>query len=73
MMNKFFIILIRIYQIILSPFIGNPCRFNPSCSKYMIESIKIHGSLIGIYYGIIRILKCNPLCKGGDDFPKKKQ
>ena len=70
-MNKFLILLVKIYQVFISPFIGNNCRFNPSCSKYMIESIKLHGSIIGVYYGMIRILKCNPIFKGGNDFPKK--
>jgi putative membrane protein insertion efficiency factor len=63
--------LVKLYQIIFSPYVGYTCRFHPSCSEYMIESIKIHGTLKGSLHGVIRILKCNPLFKGGIDLPKK--
>lgn len=58
---KFFILLIKFYQRLLTPFLGSHhCRFQPTCSNYMIEAIKKKGLLKGIYMGILRILKCNP-------------
>ena len=65
-----FVLLIKIYQIIISPTIGSNCRFNPTCSNYAIESLKKHGLVIGLYYSIIRISKCHPWGKmGNDPFP----
>ena len=62
-----FVLLIKIYQIIISPAIGSNCRFNPTCSNYAIESLKKHGLVIGLYYSIIRISKCHPWGKNGND------
>ena len=62
-----FLLLIKIYQIIISPAIGSNCRFNPTCSNYAIESLKKHGLVIGLYYSIIRISKCHPWGKTGND------
>lgn len=56
--------LVRLYQIILSPMMGNQCRFYPTCSCYMHEAIEKHGSLKGTALGIIRILKCGPWYRG---------
>ena len=50
-----FVLLIKIYQIIISPAIGSNCRFNPTCSNYAIESLKKHGLVIGLYYFYIEI------------------
>ena len=55
-----FVLLIKIYQIIISPAIGSNCRFNPTCSNYAIESLKKHGLVIGLYYSITKISKCHP-------------
>jgi len=62
-----FVLLIKIYQIIISPAIGSNCRFNPTCSNYAIESLKKHGLVIGLYYSIRRISKCHPWGKTGND------
>lgn len=62
-----FVLLIKIYQIIISPAIGSNCRFNPTCSNYAIESLTKHGLVIGLYYSIIRISKCHPWGKTGND------
>lgn len=59
--------LIRLYQIALSPMLGNHCRFTPSCSQYAIEAIRKHGPLIGMGYTVWRILRCQPFCRGGHD------
>jgi putative membrane protein insertion efficiency factor len=61
------ILLIRVYQWTLSPLLGNCCRFEPSCSRYMAESLDRHGTLRGGYLGLKRILRCNPWNAGGYD------
>jgi uncharacterized protein len=67
MVKNLFVLLIKIYQIMLSPFFGKNCRFNPSCSDYGIESIKKYGAIKGGYLTVKRLLKCHPYHKGGDD------
>ena len=62
-----FVIIIKLYQTIISPALGANCRFNPTCSNYAIESLKKHGLFIGLYYSIIRISKYHPWGKSGDD------
>lgn len=62
-------VFVRLYQITLSPFIGRSCRFQPTCSHYMLGAIQKHGSIPGAFRGIWRICRCNPLCKGGYDPP----
>ncbi|MFH1421372.1 MAG: membrane protein insertion efficiency factor YidD [Planctomycetota bacterium] len=59
--------LIRIYQIAISPVIGNCCRFEPTCSTYFIEALRKKGILKGTILGIYRILRCNPFCRAGYD------
>ena len=69
-----FILFIRLYQIFLSPFLGQRCRFYPSCSQYTLEAIKLHGLLIGLWLMTKRLLKCHPACEGGyDPVPKKEK
>ena len=66
------ILLIRFYQTAISPFTPSACRFEPTCSSYFIEALKIHGLFSGSYLGIKRILSCNPWGKSGyDPVPKK--
>jgi len=62
-----FILLIRLYQWILGPFLGGQCRFYPSCSNYSIEAYKKYGAFKGSYLTIKRILKCHPWHPGGVD------
>jgi putative membrane protein insertion efficiency factor len=59
--------LIRGYKKILSPFLGNHCRFFPTCSDYTYTAIKKHGFLRGALLGGKRICKCHPLHPGGVD------
>jgi hypothetical protein len=64
---------VRGYQRFISPFIPARCRFYPSCSQYMLESLKLHGAIIGTALGVWRILRCNPFSRGGVDLvPTKK-
>lgn len=65
--------LIRLYQLCLRPFIGDVCRFYPSCSEYMAQAIKVHGLFRGIWMGTKRICKCHPRHPGGiDPVPPKE-
>ena len=59
--------LIRLYQIVLSPFIGNQCRFHPSCSSYALEAIETHGVLKGVVLAVRRLGRCHPFHPGGFD------
>jgi len=59
--------LVRGYQWLVSPLIGNNCRFHPTCSEYCVESIHKHGVIVGGWYSLVRILRCGPWSKGGID------
>lgn len=61
--------MVHFYQRGISPLIGPRCRFTPSCSQYMIQSIEKHGLLRGMARGAWRILRCNPFNLGGHDPP----
>jgi uncharacterized protein len=63
------ILAIRAYQVTLSPLIGPVCRFEPSCSRYMIGAIRKFGVLKGVWKGTGRILKCHPWHPRGYDPP----
>lgn len=67
-MKKLMIILIRGYQIFISPLMGpSKCRFYPTCSTYFIQALEKYGFFKGSYLGIKRILKCHPGHPGGYD------
>lgn len=68
--RKIEIKLIESYQKYISPSLGNRCRFYPSCSEYTRQAVDKYGIIKGNILGIIRILKCNPFCKGGIDHLK---
>jgi putative membrane protein insertion efficiency factor len=61
--------LIRVYQMTLSPLLGDVCRFHPSCSRYMIEALRKYGPIVGLARGLRRISKCHPWNPGGYDPP----
>ena len=74
--SKIIIKIIKFYQYILSPYLGNNCRYLPTCSEYFIESIKEFGLLKGSFLGLKRILSCHPIkvLGGGEGFdPIKKK
>nr|WP_277999062.1 membrane protein insertion efficiency factor YidD [Moorella sulfitireducens] len=58
---------IRLYQIFLSPFLGNNCRFYPSCSQYAVEAITKYGILKGSIISLKRLARCHPWHPGGYD------
>ena len=67
------VLLIRFYQEAISPFTPSTCRFEPTCSSYFLEALKVHGLIKGSYLGIKRILSCHPWGKiGYDPVPEKK-
>ena len=63
------ILAIRAYQVTLSPLLGPVCRFEPSCSRYMIGALRKYGVLRGVWRGTGRILRCHPWHPGGYDPP----
>ena len=66
-MRKIIIFLIEKYQKYISPILGNNCKYYPTCSEYAKQAIEKYGAFKGSFYGIKRILKCNPFSKGGYD------
>ena len=71
MIKTLFIILIKIYKLILSPMLGPSCRYLPTCSDYFIDCLNEHGIVKGTLKGTKRILSCHPF--GGDGYdPVKK-
>lgn len=69
MIKRFVIKLIKLYQTIASPLLGERCRFYPSCSEYASLVVEKYGLLHGFEKGIKRILKCHPWNIGGVDLP----
>ena len=59
--------MIRAYQVMLSPFFGQQCRFYPTCSQYALEAINRHGAIVGGYYATRRLMRCHPWHVGGHD------
>ena len=74
-MNIFTRIIIKLihgYKFLLSPLIGDTCRYFPTCSSYSIEALKTFGFFKGVYLSLKRILSCHPFKEGGID-PVKKE
>ena len=66
-MRTILIWLIKGYKYFLSPWLGNQCRFEPSCSTYAMEAITRYGAIKGSWLTIKRLVRCQPFCKGGED------
>jgi len=66
-MSRVLIKLIRVYQYIISPFIGPSCRFAPTCSEYAVDAVRKYGAAKGLWLGIKRIARCHPWNPGGYD------
>lgn len=58
---------IRLYQLIISPWLGASCKFYPSCSQYAIQALSQKGLLTGLWLTVKRLCKCNPFHSGGHD------
>ncbi|MDE1461034.1 membrane protein insertion efficiency factor YidD [Spartinivicinus poritis] len=66
-MKKLFMLLIRAYQLAISPLLGRNCRFYPSCSSYALEAIEQYGAIKGCWLAVRRLLRCHPWHPGGYD------
>jgi uncharacterized protein len=61
------ILLVRGYRFFLSPWLGNACRFEPTCSVYSLQALQAHGALVGSYLTLARLARCHPWCAAGVD------
>lgn len=65
---KYLVILpVRLYQILVSPWMPNICRYRPTCSHYMLEAVRKHGAFKGTWLGLKRLLRCAPWGGNGYD------
>ena len=69
-MKHLFIYIIKFYKLFISPYLGNNCRYLPTCSEYFIDSLKEYGAIKGSIKGLKRISSCHPIkfLGGGDGF-----
>ncbi|KQP12930.1 membrane protein insertion efficiency factor YidD [Pseudorhodoferax sp. Leaf265] len=67
MMQRALIALVRGYKLLLSPWLGSACRFEPTCSTYAIGALEQHGAGAGSYLTLRRLARCHPWCDGGHD------
>ena len=65
--RQLLIALVRGYRLLLSPWLGSACRFEPTCSRYALEALERHGALAGAALSGWRLLRCHPWCAGGCD------
>ena len=72
LLTYFIIKLIKIYKFLISPLLGDSCRYFPTCSDYSIESLRTYGLFKGLFLSLKRILSCHPWGDGGFDSVKKK-
>jgi len=66
-MNRVLVGLLRTYQLLVSPMLGQNCRFYPTCSNYAIEAVKVHGAARGSWLALARVCRCHPWNAGGSD------
>ena len=59
--------LVKAYRLLLSPWLGSACRFEPTCSAYSLQALQQHGAVRGSYLTLRRLVRCHPLCDGGHD------
>ena len=65
--RNFLMGLVRGYRLLLSPWLGSACRFEPTCSVYALQALEKHGAAGGSYLTVCRLVRCNPWCDGGHD------
>jgi putative membrane protein insertion efficiency factor len=58
---------VRGYRLLLSPWLGSSCRFEPTCSLYSLQALELHGAARGSYLTLCRLARCHPWCVGGHD------
>jgi putative membrane protein insertion efficiency factor len=69
MLSYVLIQMVKFYQRAISPLLWSSCRFTPTCSQYMILAIEKYGPILGVWKGMLRILRCHPFHPGGFDPP----
>ncbi len=67
MMRAALIGLVKAYRLLLSPWLGSACRFEPTCSAYSLQALQKHGAAVGAYLTVARLGRCHPWCDGGHD------
>ena len=67
MIQTLLMLLVRAYRLLLSPWLGSSCRFEPTCSAYSLEALDLHGAARGSYLTLHRLARCHPWCFGGHD------
>jgi len=67
MMQRLLIGLVKGYRLLLSPWLGSACRFEPTCSVYALQALEHHGAATGSYLTLRRLGRCHPWCAGGHD------
>ncbi|GAA4426956.1 membrane protein insertion efficiency factor YidD [Acidovorax lacteus] len=67
MMRALLIGIVRAYRLLLSPWLGSACRFEPTCSVYSLQALERHGAAAGSYLTLRRLARCHPWCDGGLD------
>jgi putative membrane protein insertion efficiency factor len=67
MMARLLMNLVKAYRLLLSPWLGSSCRFEPTCSVYALQALQMHGATKGSYLTLARIGRCHPWCAGGLD------
>ena len=73
MMQALLVGLVKGYRLLLSPWLGSACRFEPTCSVYALGALQNHGAAAGSYLVLSRLARCHPLCDGGlDPVPTQK-
>jgi putative membrane protein insertion efficiency factor len=65
--QRVLITLVHGYRLLLKPWLGNACRFEPTCSAYALQALQRHGAVVGATLSAARVLRCNPWCDGGCD------
>lgn len=66
-------LLVRLYQLLVSPLLPPACRFHPTCSRYAMQALATHGALRGLWLTLRRVLKCHPFHPGGyDPVPERR-
>ena len=67
MIQRLLIGVVKGYRLLLSPWLGSCCRFEPTCSAYSMQALQAHGAAAGSYLTLARLARCHPWCAGGHD------
>ncbi|MEO6972729.1 MAG: membrane protein insertion efficiency factor YidD [Rhodoferax sp.] len=67
MIKALLIGVVKGYRLLLSPWLGSSCRFEPTCSAYSLQALQQHGAAAGSYLTLRRLVRCHPWCAGGTD------